>query len=126
MFVFREDYYVASREPKSGIDGDDAKVFESHQEWAREMERVFGLAEVIVAKQRHGATGKVKMKFDAKITRFSDLAEDGYYAEADFRRIARYLQRTSSLLSLRSIARPPPRRQGRRESFPASAIRPAR
>jgi replicative DNA helicase len=80
MFVFREDYYVAAREPKGGAEGDDAKVFESHQEWAREMERVFGLAEVIVAKQRHGATGKVKMKFDAKITRFSDLADDGRYS----------------------------------------------
>ena len=83
MFVFREDYYVAAREPKGGTEGDDAKVFESHQEWAREMERVFGLAEVIVAKQRHGATGKVRMKFDAKITRFSDLAEDGYYSGPD-------------------------------------------
>jgi len=46
------------------------------------MERVFGLAEVIVAKQCHGATGKVKLKFDAKITRFSDLAEDSFYPDA--------------------------------------------
>jgi replicative DNA helicase len=83
MFVFREDYYVAAREPKTGIDGDDAKVFESHQDWAREMERVFGLAEVIIAKQRHGATGRVKMRFDAKITRFSDLAEDSRYASIE-------------------------------------------
>jgi len=43
-----------------------------------EMERVYGLAELIVAKQRHGATGKVRMKFDAKITKFSDLAEGDY------------------------------------------------
>jgi replicative DNA helicase len=83
MFVFREDYYVQSREPKNGMEGDDNKVFESHQEWAREMERVFGLAEVIIAKQRHGATGKVKMKFDAKITRFSDLAEDSRYSSIE-------------------------------------------
>jgi replicative DNA helicase len=37
-----------------------------------------GLAELIVAKQRHGSTGKVKMKFEPKITRFSDLVDDGY------------------------------------------------
>ncbi len=79
MFVFREDYYVAAREPKHGQDGDDAKTFEAHQEWAREMERVFGTAEVIVAKQRHGATGRVRLKFDSKITKFSDLADDHYY-----------------------------------------------
>jgi len=42
------------------------------------MERVFGLSELIVAKQRHGATGKVKMKFDAQITRFSDHVEDAF------------------------------------------------
>jgi replicative DNA helicase len=40
------------------------------------MERVYGLAELIVAKQRHGATGKVRMRFEPRITRFSDLAED--------------------------------------------------
>jgi len=45
------------------------------------MERVYQLAELIVAKQRHGATGKVKLKFDAKITRFSDHAEAAYLPE---------------------------------------------
>ena len=40
------------------------------------MERVYGLAELIVAKQRHGATGKVRLRFEPRITRFSDLAED--------------------------------------------------
>src|SRR5690606_26559332 len=50
-FIFREDYYIASREPKRPIESDDAKVHEQHQAWAAEMERVFGLAELIVAKQ---------------------------------------------------------------------------
>ena len=45
------------------------------------MERIYGLAEVIVAKQRHGSTGRIRMKFDAKITRFSDLAEGSSYLE---------------------------------------------
>jgi replicative DNA helicase len=42
------------------------------------MERVHGLAELIVAKQRHGATGKVRLRFEPKITRFTDLAEGDY------------------------------------------------
>ena len=75
-FVFREDYYVMAREPKVPQGSDDAKVQEAHAAWQAEMERVFGLAELIVAKQRHGSTGKVRMKFEAKITRFSDLAPD--------------------------------------------------
>ena len=75
-FVFREDYYVMSREPKQPVDGDDAKTHEQHASWQAEMERVYGLAELIVAKQRHGATGKVRMRFEARITRFSDLAPE--------------------------------------------------
>jgi replicative DNA helicase len=73
-FVFREDYYTAAREPKRPVEGDDSKTFEDHAKWATDMERVYGLAELIVAKQRHGATGKVVMKFDPTITRFSDYA----------------------------------------------------
>jgi replicative DNA helicase len=82
LFIYREEYYVASREPKRPIDGDDAKVHDAHQEWARDMERVYGLAELIIAKQRHGATGKVKLKFESKITRFSDWIDDSYLPEA--------------------------------------------
>jgi replicative DNA helicase len=74
-FVYREDYYVASKEPKRPAEGDSSKIFEDHASWAAEMERVYGLAELIIAKQRHGATGKVRMKFDPTITKFSDLAE---------------------------------------------------
>ena len=70
-FVFREDYYEAAKEPKP----DDEAAYAA---WKENMERIYGLAEVIVAKQRHGSTGRIRMKFDAKITRFSDVADDGY------------------------------------------------
>jgi replicative DNA helicase len=43
---------------------------------AAEMERIHGLAELIVAKQRHGATGKVRLRFESRITRFTDLADE--------------------------------------------------
>ena len=81
MFVYREEYYVQSREPKRPIEGDDAKVWDDHNKWQLDMERVYGLSELIVAKQRHGATGKVKLKFDAKITKFSDYVDDSYVPE---------------------------------------------
>ena len=53
----------------------------TYQQWQDDMERVYGLAELIVAKQRHGSTGKVKLKFEAKITRFSDCIDEGYLPE---------------------------------------------
>lgn len=81
-FVFREDYYVASREPKRPVESDDAKTHDAHSAWAADMERVYGLAELIVAKQRHGSTGKVRLRFEPKITRFSDLADDEMSASA--------------------------------------------
>lgn len=82
-FVYREDYYVQSKEPKRPIETDDQKVHEAHAAWMAEMEQVFGLAELVVAKQRHGSTGKVRMKFEARITKFSDLAEDDPRANFD-------------------------------------------
>jgi replicative DNA helicase len=82
LFVYREEYYVASREPKRPVEGDDAKTFEAHDQWARDMERVYGLSELIIGKQRHGATGKVKLRFESKITRFSDYIDDSYLPEA--------------------------------------------
>src|SRR5687768_6948894 len=69
-FIYRGDYYLASKQP-----ADDHPDF---AQWQEEMSRIYGIAELIIAKQRHGATGKVKLKFDARITKFSDLVEEGY------------------------------------------------
>ena len=79
MFIYREDYYLANKEPREG--GDDAKSQDAYQEWQRQMQEVYGQAELIVAKQRHGATGKVRLRFDARITKFSDLADTHYLPE---------------------------------------------
>jgi replicative DNA helicase len=72
-FIFREEYYVAPTKPP---EGDSAFAA-----WNEKMEKLHGIAELIVAKQRHGSTGKVRMKFEAKITRFSDLADDSFAQE---------------------------------------------
>ncbi len=66
-FVFREDYYLTAKEPSDPNSP-------AYATWFAEMQRVDGLAELIIAKQRHGATGKVTMKFESSITKFSDYA----------------------------------------------------
>jgi len=70
-FLYREDYYEMSKEPKIEEEG-------AYAAWCEKMERIKGHSELIVAKQRHGATGKVRLYFDSRITRFTDLAEDSY------------------------------------------------
>jgi replicative DNA helicase len=54
MFIYRDDYYTkeASKEP--------------------------GVAEIIIAKQRNGPTGMVKLAFLKPLTRFENLASGGY------------------------------------------------
>jgi len=74
LFIYREDYYLAARQP-----ADDHPDIE---EWRQEMERAYGRAEIIVAKQRHGATGKVRLRFDSRTTKFSDAADEGFLPEA--------------------------------------------
>jgi replicative DNA helicase len=73
LFIYREDYYLAAKQPS-----DDHPDF---AQWQEEMARAYGLAEVIVAKQRHGATGKIRLRFDSRITKFSDAADEGYLPE---------------------------------------------
>ena len=72
-FVFRGDYYLAAKKP----DDDHPDI----AQWREEMDRIYGRADLIVAKQRHGSTGTVRMKFDARITKFSDAADDNYLPE---------------------------------------------
>jgi len=83
LFVYREEYYVNFTKPKeaSAAAGDDAASVAAFEDWQRAMADVHGRAEVIIAKQRHGATGTVTLKFEAKITKFSDLADEGHIPE---------------------------------------------
>jgi replicative DNA helicase len=71
MFVYREEYYLGRAEPREGTP--------EHLNWQEEMDKVAGLAEVIIGKQRHGPIGTVKLHFNADLTKFGNLAREGRY-----------------------------------------------
>ena len=71
MFVYRESYYLSRLEPREGT--------AEHLNWQEEMDKVRGLAEIIIGKQRHGPIGNVKLSFNEDITKFGNLARDGRY-----------------------------------------------
>ena len=73
LFVYRDEYYLATKEPRPGSD--------EHAKWQSEMAAVHGKAEVIIGKQRHGPTGTVKLAFDAEVTRFADPAKEDQVPE---------------------------------------------
>ena len=71
MFVYREAYYKARLEPRENTP--------EHLAWQDEMDQIRNLSELIIAKQRHGPIGTVKLHFDENLTKFSDLAQPGRY-----------------------------------------------
>ena len=53
MFVYRDEYYFEESPDR-------------------------GIAEIIIAKQRNGPTGKIRTRYPAEFTRFDNLARDEY------------------------------------------------
>ena len=76
MFVFREEYYVARKKPNES----DPKF----NEWQEEMNRCHGLADAIIAKQRHGPIGTVTMAFHSDLTKFYDWERDENYVPREY------------------------------------------
>jgi len=73
MFVYREEYYHARSEPSRRQDESEEKFNARHERWQKRGEEVRNIAEVLIAKQRHGPIGTVPLHFDGPFTRFSNL-----------------------------------------------------
>ena len=65
MFVYREEYYLARKEPELGTS--------EHDDWKAKMDLVHNRAELIIAKQRHGPIGTVRLSFEGTTTKFGNL-----------------------------------------------------
>ena len=70
MFVYRQAYYLERKEPQ-------AATIE-HAEWQAKMNEISTLAQIIIAKQRHGPTGNIDLEFEAMFTKFKDKDTQSY------------------------------------------------
>jgi len=70
MFVYRQAYYLERKEPQT------ATV--EHAEWQAKMNEISTLAQIIIAKQRHGPTGNIDLEFEAMFTKFKDKDTQSY------------------------------------------------
>ncbi len=70
MFVYRASYYLERKEPQV------ATV--EHAEWQAKMSEIAHLAQIIIAKQRHGPTGNIDLEFEAMFTKFKDKDTQTY------------------------------------------------
>lgn len=66
MFIYREEYYAAKGQKKSGGFRGSDKARQDDAEMAADLAALKGVAELIVAKHRQGAIGVVPLKFDAE------------------------------------------------------------
>ncbi|HQT63051.1 MAG: replicative DNA helicase [Acidocella sp. 20-57-95] len=73
MFIYRDEYYLQQKEPKIAAYDKDDKYRDAMEKWQSDMSNAYNKAELILAKQRHGPTGKIDLFFEGEFTRFADL-----------------------------------------------------
>ena len=76
LFLYREEYYHERKQPEPDTP--------DHIKWVEEAEKIHGVAEVIIGKQRHGPTGSLRLQFEREFTKFSNLEAAGRYPDAEF------------------------------------------
>ena len=81
MFIFRESYYLERMEPIKKPDEQNDRYNERHQRWRELCESRYNIADIIIAKQRHGPTGAIKTHFDPNFTKFSDLTRTEWHIQ---------------------------------------------
>src|SRR3981081_1032011 len=73
MFVFREEYYLANKEPRAGTP--------EYEKWQLDVSPVDGKDEALIGQQGPGPPGMAELQFEASLTRFGYLTHDSHLPE---------------------------------------------
>jgi len=73
MFVFREAYYESRKKPSEG----SPKM----QAWQEKMSKIHNIAELMIAKQRHGPIKNITLHFQEMFTKFGNYMGEGFVEE---------------------------------------------
>ncbi|MGH6944681.1 MAG: replicative DNA helicase [Geminicoccaceae bacterium] len=73
MFVYRDEYYQERSEPRQRPDEGDERFQERYETWRKRYEASLGVADVIIAKQRNGPIGSIRLMFDAAHSHFANF-----------------------------------------------------
>ncbi len=84
MFVFREQYYLERAEPGRRPEEAEDKFNDRYAKWKERCEEVWNTAEVIIAKQRHGPVGTVRLSFHGEFTKFGNHIGGDQYESPQF------------------------------------------
>ena len=73
MFTYREEYYLANRDPSFRLSGTANE--KSVGSWQNRMEKAKGKADIIISKNRHGKTDTITVAFLPEFSLFDNLNE---------------------------------------------------
>lgn len=71
MFLYRDEYYEARKEPKI-TDENDEKQVNNYISWKEKYDKIKNLAEIIVAKNRNGPVGTIMLSFNKEHMLFNN------------------------------------------------------
>ncbi len=78
IFIYRQEYYQERAEPKLTGTESSVSFHEKYSKWQENLKKCKNIADIIVAKQRHGPIGNLQLHFEAKLTKFSNYTSNEY------------------------------------------------
>ncbi len=76
VFIYRQEYYEERSEPKSSGTESSVSFHERYLKWQENLKKCKNIADIIVAKQRHGPIGSLQLHFNSRYTKFSNLTDE--------------------------------------------------